>query len=462
MYITLFSMAILIYYNIHFAKLENNVYKQINSVKQHGKFFTFITSKFTERNGTLHLEGYFDDDSFGDVSILDIKNLTFLSERHKQQNSVSQRHKPKPTNISEHNKKNVGQNWHTEEDVSSIWQKQQHLSSIRQKQQDLGSIRQKQQDLSSKWQKQQDLSSKWQKQQDLSSNQHKQMDLSSKWQRQNASNAEWQKRRELILKWQREHNLISNGHHVRKPYIKPQKLKNNNNNNNKGAGKVYSCPGFNSYSTSQDLTLKTKEDFVDWQLFEQERIVKDVNCRLLFDNNIGERNRTMKLMQQPFKEVPPLVYINKTKNCEKYIKETGYITSSLTEEEERFPIAYSILVFKDIQQVEKLLRTIYRPQNVYCIHSDTKANKDFRKAIQSIAGCFENVFISSRSFNVVWGTMGVLLPEITCMRDLWKHKTWKYFINLTGQEFPLRTNNELVKILKIYRGANDMESTIKR
>ena len=287
------------------------------------------------------------------------------------------------------------------------------------------------------------------------------MDLSSKWQRQNVSNAEWQKRRELILKWQREHNLISNEHHVRKP----QKLKsnnNNNNNNNKGAGKVSSCPSFNPYSTSQDLTLKTKEDFVDWQLFEQERTVKDVNCRLLFDNNIGERNRTMKLMQQPFKEVPPRVIIKKTRNCEKYIKETGYLTSSLTEEEERFPIAYSILVFKDIQQVEKLLRTIYRPQNVYCIHSDTKANKDFRKAIQRIAGCFENVFISSRSFNVVWGTLGVLLPEITCMRDLWKHTTWKYFINLTGQEFPIRTNSELVKILKIYRGANDMESTIKR
>jgi hypothetical protein len=49
-------------------------------------------------------------------------------------------------------------------------------------------------------------------------------------------------------------------------------------------------------------------------LFEQERVAKDVNCRLLFDNNIGERNRTMKLMQQPFKEVPPRVYIKKTKN----------------------------------------------------------------------------------------------------------------------------------------------------
>jgi uncharacterized membrane protein HdeD (DUF308 family) len=126
--------------------------------------------------------------------------------------------------------------------------------------------------------------------------------------------------------------------------------------------------------------------------------------------------------------------------------------------------------------------------------------------------------MSSKSYDVVWGTISVLLPEITCMGDLWKYnkkwkyfissflsylrylcvvaysgaqhivccvfalfrrmypvlpvyldcdlwkynKKWKYFINLTGQEFPLRTNYELVKILKIYNGSNDIEGTVKR
>ncbi|XP_069115830.1 beta-1,3-galactosyl-O-glycosyl-glycoprotein beta-1,6-N-acetylglucosaminyltransferase-like isoform X2 [Argopecten irradians] len=41
-------------------------------------------------------------------------------------------------------------------------------------------------------------------------------------------------------------------------------------------------------------------------------------------------------------------------------------------------------------------------------------------------------------------------------------RTWKYFINLTGQEFPLRTNAELVKILKLYNGTNDVSGTIRR
>ena len=40
-----------------------------------------------------------------------------------------------------------------------------------------------------------------------------------------------------------------------------------------------------------------------------------------------------------------------------------------------------------------------------------------------------------------------------------RRKKWKYFINLTGQEFPLKTNYEIVQILKAYKGANNVEGT---
>ena len=56
----------------------------------------------------------------------------------------------------------------------------------------------------------------------------------------------------------------------------------------------------------------------------------------------------------------------------------------------------------------------------------------------------------------------VLEPEIQCMKELSHYKTWKYFINLTGQEYPLKTNLHLVKILKSYNGANNLEGTVKR
>ena len=220
----------------------------------------------------------------------------------------------------------------------------------------------------------------------------------------------------------------------------------------------------NIYFERKNLALDKRNDFPNIDVFSQDRVFRDINCRQLFDGNATEHRLAMERMKNlPFKEIQPNVYLSKTRHCDKYINETGYISSSLTEEEENFPIAYSILVYKDIQQVEALLRSIYRPQNIYCIHCDKKASADFKEALQSITRCFDNVFISSKSHDVVWGTISVLLPEITCMGDLWKYnKKWKYFINLTGQEFPLRTNYELVKILKIYNGSNDIDSTVKR
>ena len=37
---------------------------------------------------------------------------------------------------------------------------------------------------------------------------------------------------------------------------------------------------------------------------------------------------------------------------------------------------------------------------------------------------------------------------------------WKYYLNLASQAFPLKTNAQLVKILKTYNGSNDIESSM--
>ena len=146
-------------------------------------------------------------------------------------------------------------------------------------------------------------------------------------------------------------------------------------------------------------------------------------------------------------------------SCDDFIRTSGYITSPLTQIEESFPVAFSILVFKDAAQVEFLLRNIYRPQNVYCIHIDKKSPANFRARLETIVKCFKNVFITSRSVEVRWGKFSVLEPEMICLKELWNGRVkWKYFINLTGQEMPLRTNYELVKILAAFDGANNVEA----
>jgi len=37
---------------------------------------------------------------------------------------------------------------------------------------------------------------------------------------------------------------------------------------------------------------------------------------------------------------------------------------------------------------------------------------------------------------------------------------WRYLINTAGQAFPLRTNEEIVSILRLYNGTNDVEGKL--
>ncbi|KAJ8315953.1 hypothetical protein KUTeg_005967 [Tegillarca granosa] len=204
--------------------------------------------------------------------------------------------------------------------------------------------------------------------------------------------------------------------------------------------------------------LDIQNNNVKYNVF-QDRKSTDIDCVKILNQNSEEIEKAKtRLYRHGQPDYQKLLSFG----CNHFKSERGYITNSLTFEEEYFPIAYSIVVFKDEAQVERLLRAIYRPQNFYCIHIDIKSSNSFHKIIRNISSCFDNVFISSRSVSPVWGQFSILEPDLICMDDLWKYKKWKYFINLTGQEYPLRTNYELVKILKVYDGANDAEGIIKR
>ncbi|OWF44638.1 beta-1,3-galactosyl-O-glycosyl-glycoprotein beta-1,6-N-acetylglucosaminyltransferase-like [Mizuhopecten yessoensis] len=220
-----------------------------------------------------------------------------------------------------------------------------------------------------------------------------------------------------------------------------------------------------AHSTLQETSNRvtpSSNKFVNKWLLPPRKSATMINCPLLFTGDPAEQKRAKELMSSPKPALPLMAYTEMTKDCDLFKRKRHYITNPLTREEEDFPIAYSLVVFKELEQTERLLRAIYRPQNFYCIHIDSKAEEEFRDTLTGIADCFENVFITNTSVDVRWGTYTIVEPEIVCMKELWKYKTWKYFINLTGQEFPLRTNAELVRILKVYNGTNDLEGTVKR
>ncbi|XP_025092036.1 N-acetyllactosaminide beta-1,6-N-acetylglucosaminyl-transferase-like [Pomacea canaliculata] len=180
-----------------------------------------------------------------------------------------------------------------------------------------------------------------------------------------------------------------------------------------------------------------------------------VNCTKVWQGDVFEVSRAKRLSTLAARR-PPGFYDTIRKDCRTFRKVAGYI-EQVSEEEKAFPLAFSILLYKDVEQVERLLRAVYRPHNLYCLHSDLKASPQVQRQIRALVTCLPNVFQAPRQVDVRWGTFTVLEPELICMKALLrKSKSWRYFINLTGQEFPLKTNKELVAILKAYRGANDI------
>ena len=127
--------------------------------------------------------------------------------------------------------------------------------------------------------------------------------------------------------------------------------------------------------------------------------------------------------------------------------------------EKSFPLAFTFVVYNSPQQVLRLLRLLYRPQNSYCIHCDTRSH--YKKFFQKIANCFENIITPSKVENVVWGYKTIMEAQMDCMTDLLKlrakqeHK-WRYVINLCGKELPLWTNREIVTRLMRLNGSSSI------
>ncbi|KAM4675953.1 beta-1,3-galactosyl-O-glycosyl-glycoprotein beta-1,6-N-acetylglucosaminyltransferase 3-like [Discoglossus pictus] len=153
------------------------------------------------------------------------------------------------------------------------------------------------------------------------------------------------------------------------------------------------------------------------------------------------------------------VYLNMTIDCKMFIEKRKYVMFSLSKEEEAFPIAYSMVVHDNVEMFERLLRAIYAPQNIYCVHVDEKSPDLFKKAVRAITSCFDNVFVASKLEKVVYASWSRVQADLNCMEDLLKSDVqWRYLLNTCGTDFPIKTNAEIVKVLKSLNGRNSMES----
>ena len=148
-------------------------------------------------------------------------------------------------------------------------------------------------------------------------------------------------------------------------------------------------------------------------------------------------------------------FLMRLNNCS-YVLEEYFNNFYISPEEESFPLAYILVVYTNVRQVLRLLKVIYRPQNLYCIHPDARQGIDFLEPFLHISDCLSNVFVASKLERVYYEHHTIFDAQLNCMQDLLKFGTsrWKYVINLCGRELPLMTNREIVQSLMKLNGSS--------
>ncbi|TSA28383.1 MAG: glycosyl transferase [Ignavibacteriales bacterium] len=117
-------------------------------------------------------------------------------------------------------------------------------------------------------------------------------------------------------------------------------------------------------------------------------------------------------------------------------------------------IAYFILVHRFPEQFKRLFRAIYHPENYYLIHVDQKTGLEIYEDIQDFLANFSNAYILE-SENVVWGGYSMVQAELNGIKYLLNlNVDWDFFINLSGQDFPLKSQDFIHDFLSKNKGNN--------
>ena len=181
----------------------------------------------------------------------------------------------------------------------------------------------------------------------------------------------------------------------------------------------------------------------------------EADCRALSTGDVGEFMKVKEKLQTWKNAESEVHFLKRLDNCS-HVVEEYFNNFYVSPEEESFPLAYILLVHTNARQVLRLLKVIYRPQNLYCIYPDAKQGKDFVRVFLQISNCLSNVFVASKLESVYYAHHTIVDAQLNCMQDLLKFdpSRWKYTINLCGRELPLITNREIVQTLMKLNGSS--------
>ena len=186
--------------------------------------------------------------------------------------------------------------------------------------------------------------------------------------------------------------------------------------------------------------------------------VINASCERLFNGDKEERQRIRHFLNswRPPKDTET---IESLKNCQ-HIKKDFMDNFYISEKERNFPLAFQMPLYYQqnfLLQDIRLLKYLYRPHNIYCIHVDKKSPKWWTDGLRQFTKCFNNIFISTKQVYIVYGSVSILNAHLSCLKDLANVAAdWRYVVTLNSPEIPLVTNKEMVDTLIKMNGTNIM------
>jgi len=117
-------------------------------------------------------------------------------------------------------------------------------------------------------------------------------------------------------------------------------------------------------------------------------------------------------------------------------------------------IAYFIMVHHKPEVFKAMFQKIYTRDQFYLIHIDRKAKEEITDEIQMFLVRFPNVYILE-SINIVPGGFSMIQAELDAMEFLLNvSQEWDYFVNLSGEDYPLKSQNIIRNFLTVNNGRN--------
>ncbi|CAB1320206.1 unnamed protein product, partial [Coregonus sp. 'balchen'] len=149
----------------------------------------------------------------------------------------------------------------------------------------------------------------------------------------------------------------------------------------------------------------------------------DINCTAIYQLDPVEIGKSLEIRRKVIVDLEDDSIVSLTLDCQRYIETRGYDVIPVSEEERRFPLAYSLVVHKN-------------------------APMKFIAAMRNLAQCFPNLFIASKLESVQYAHITRLNADLHCLNDL-----------LERSEVKWKSNGELVSELRALNGANMLETS---